>query len=239
MPPPPESPQGNPPTTRLWIGIAVIVFGVLAALDNLIPHHHGFFIQLWPLLLVVIGVSKLSRNQPERGLPGYVFILAGVFLLVVNFGGPNLVELIWPAFIVALGIFIVTKSLRKNRGVPPDLAAHEGFLSGTAIFGGSKRRPAGTDFKGGEMTAIFGGFELDLRNASPLDPQCRVDVFILFGGGEIRVPQGWTVIMKATTIAGALEDKTLHLPVEALETAPRPVLVLTGLALFGGLTVTN
>ena len=239
MPPLTESPQGNPPTTRLWIGIAVIVFGVLAALDNLIPNHRGFFIQLWPLLLVVIGVSKLGQPQPERGLPGYVFIIAGVFLLVVNFGGPNLVELIWPAFVVALGIFIVMKSLRKNRSVPPDLAAHEGFLSGTSIFGGTKRRLSGTDFKGGEMTAIFGGFELDLRSATPVAEQTRVDVFILFGGGEIRVPQGWIVLMKATTIAGALEDKTLHLPGEASEATPRPTLVLTGLALFGGLTVSN
>ena len=234
-----EPSPGSASTTRLWIGISVIVVGLLAALDNLGFPLHGFFLKLWPLILVAFGLSKLTREQPQRGLSGYVFILAGVFLLVANLGGPSLAEALGPLFLVALGVFIVTKALRKSRSVPPELARHEGFLSGTAIFGGTKRRLSGTEFKGGEMTAIFGGFELDLRQSEPSSTPMRLDMFILFGGGELRVPQGWTVDMKATTIAGALEDKTLHLPSQSGLPEARPTLVITGLALFGGLTVTN
>lgn len=238
-PSPGTTSPGTASSTRLWIGITIIVFGLLAALDNLGFLHDGFFMRLWPLVLVVIGLAKLNRSEPQRGLSGFVFILAGLFILLMNFGGPNLEEAIGPLFIVALGVFIVIKALRKNRSVPPELASHEGFLSGTAIFGGTKRQLSGTEFKGGEMTAIFGGFELDLRQALPSDPQFRVDVFILFGAGELRVPQGWLVDMKAAAIAGALEDKTLHLPSEAGVAEARPTLVITGLALFGSLTVTN
>ena len=236
---PDSTPPGNIPTTRLWFGIAVILFGVLLTLDNLGFAHHGFFMKLSPLLLVLLGLSRLGPNRPEKGISGYLFILGGAFLLMVNFGGADFTEAMGPLLIVALGILIVTKTLRRNRSVPPDIAAQEGFVSTTAIFGGTKRRPSGQTFKGGEMTAIFGGFELDLRQAFLEGGHSRVDVFILFGGGEIRVPQGWRVDLKATTIAGSLEDKTLHLPFEGGGPELPPTLVLTGMALFGGLTVTN
>jgi hypothetical protein len=242
MTPSTDPSTGRSSTTRLWIGISIIVVGVLAALDNLPFVHHGFFLRLWPLVLVVIGLTRIGRDQQERGISGYALILGGLFLLLCEFGNRDLIEYAWPFFIVMLGIFIVTKALRHNRGVPADLAAHDSFLSGTAIFGGTKRRLANQDFKGGEMTAIFGGFELDLRQAVLECNQVRVDVFILFGGGELRVPQDWVVTMKATTIAGAFEDKTLHLPgpQDCDGPAPlRPTLVITGLALFGGLTVSN
>ena len=238
--PGPEPSPGTTSMTRLWIGIGVIVFGLLMILDNLGFLHHGSFVKLWPLILVLIGVSRLGPNQRERGVSPYLWILAGAFLLVWEFGGADFTEAIGPIFIVALGIFIVTKALRRNRGVPPALASQVGFVSTSAIFGGTKRRPAGLEpFKGGEMTAIFGGFELDLRQAALEEGHARVDIFILFGGGEIRVPQGWGVDMKASAMFGALEDKTLHLPNPEGAPGGRPTLVLTGMALFGGLSVTN
>jgi predicted membrane protein len=242
MTPAPEPLSDNRLHARLWLGIGIILFGLLAAADNLGILPFGFALNLWPLVLVVWGLAKVARRGQERPLSGFILILAGIFLLLANFGRENLVEAIWPLFVVAVGILVVLKTLRRKRGIPPELASQEGFLSVMAILGGCKRRIANLDFKGGELTAIFGGFELDMRQAALQDGQARVDVFILFGGGDIHVPQGWTVTLKATSIAGALEDKTLHLPQEpgqALEPGGRPTLVLTGMALFGGLTVSN
>ena len=236
----PEQAPATASMTRLWLGIGVIVLGLLMILDNLGFLHHGTFIKLWPLILVLIGVSRLGPNQRERGVSPYLWILAGAFLLIWEFGGADFSEAIGPIFVVALGIFIVTKALRRNRGVPTELASQAGFVSTSAIFGGTKRRPAGLEsFKGGEMTAIFGGFELDLRQVSLEGGHARVDIFVLFGGGEIRVPQGWAVDMKASAIFGGLEDKTLHLPAPEGDPGVRPTLTLTGMALFGGLTVAN
>ncbi|MCC6514499.1 MAG: hypothetical protein IT187_10825, partial [Geothrix sp.] len=119
-------------------------------------------------------------------------------------------------------------------GVPPELARSEDFLQGTAIFGGFKRRVLTQAFKGGELTAIFGGYEVDLRQAALESGQARIDVFVLFGGGEIRVPEGWEVANRATAIAGALSDSTHHGPTTVED---RPRLVITGLILFGGTEV--
>jgi predicted membrane protein len=226
----------SPYSTRLWVGIAVIVLGLLAGLDNLVPDRN--LMRLWPVILIIIGLAKLGRRNDEKGLSGVVFILGGIFLLTVFFGNANVVETIWPFFIVALGVFLVVKALQKNRSVPPDLAAHDNFISSAAIFSGTKRRVSQQDFKGGELTAIFGGFELDLRQATVENNQVRVDVFVLFGGGEIKVPQGWAVSMRGTAIMGGFEDKTLHMP--PMEGGvPQVHLVITGLVLFGGLVVMN
>ena len=231
-----DPPSSSPTTPRLWIGIAVIVFGLLAALDNLIPDHNLW--RLWPSILIVMGIVRISQRRQEKGLSGFALILGGIFLLMVTFGHGNLVEVAWPFFLVALGVFMVTKALRKNRGVPLELAAQDSFISATAIFGGSKRRVANQDFKGGELTAIFGGFELDLRQATLEGNQVRVDVFVLFGGGELKVPQHWAVTMKGSAVMGGFEDKTLQMPA-AEGDVPRVHLVVTGLVLFGSLTVMN
>lgn len=232
-----DPPISSPFTTRLWIGIAVIVVGILAALDNLNLVPNGFFLKFWPVVLVIFGIGKLGTHREDKGISGYVFILGGLALLVLNLRA-SLFDLIWPFFIVALGVFLVNKALRKNRGIPAELAAHNGFVSATAIFSGTKRRIAQQDFKGGELTAIFGGFELDLRQATLEGSQVRVDVFVLFGGGEIKVPQNWAVTMKGSAIMGGFEDRTLHMP-SAEGSGPQIHLVVTGLILFGGLSVMN
>jgi hypothetical protein len=136
--------------------------------------------------------------------------------------------------VVAVGILIVVKALKQSRGVPPELAKSDDFLQGTAIFGGFKRRVLTQAFKGGELTAIFGGYEVDLRQAALDSGQARIDVFVLFGGGEIRVPDGWEISNRATAMFGALNDTTHHGP-SPMEARPR--LVVTGLILFGGTEV--
>ena len=235
MPTPNDSPEASRYPTRLWFGIAVIVLGILLALGNLDVPHEGLIHKLWPVVLIIVGIGRLDRRAEGRSNLGIALILGGIILLLVNFDIARQ-EVVFPLFLVGIGILVVTKALRKTRSIPPDLARHENFVSSTAIFSGSKRRITQQDFKGAELTAIFGGLELDLRQAMVEGNQVRVDVFVLFGGGELRVPADWAVTMKGSAIMGGFEDKTL--PVSAVG-GPRVHLVITGLVLFGGMTVTN
>lgn len=219
---------------KLVVGIAIIVAGLVLTLDNLGLIQANAVLRLWPLVLVGVGIAKLRQDRPQGGMGGWFLILAGAFLLLFNFGGGHLTEALAPMLVVALGILIVTRALKQSRGVPPELAQSEDFLQGTAIFGGLKRRVLTQAFKGGELTAIFGGYEVDLRQAALESGQARIDVFVLFGGGEIRVPEGWEIANRATAIFGALNDNTHHGPVI---TEGRPRLVVTGLILFGGTEV--
>lgn len=224
----------SPFSPKLVVGVAIIVAGLVLTLDNLgLVEAHVLF-KLWPLVLVAMGIAKIRQDGREGGMGGWFLVLGGAFLLLFTFGRGHLADALGPMLVVALGILIVTRALKQSRGIPPELARSEDFLQGTAIFGGFKRRVASQAFKGGELTAIFGGYEVDLRQAVLENGQARIDIFVLFGGGEIRVPEGWEVIHRTTAIAGALNDGTHHGPAPA---EGRPRLVITGLILFGGTEV--
>ncbi len=224
----------SPFSPKLVVGVAIIVAGLVLTLDNLgLIEAHTIF-KLWPLVLVAMGFAKIRQEGNNGGMGGWFLVIGGAFLLLFSFARGRMSEALAPMLVVAVGILIVTKALKQNRGVPPELAHSEDFLQGTAIFGGFKRRMASQSFKGGELTAIFGGFEADLRHAVIENGQARIDVFVLFGGGEIRIPEGWEVVNRATAMFGALNDSTHHGPGPS---EGRPRLVVTGMILFGGTEV--
>ena len=203
----------SPFSPKLVLGVAIIVAGLVLTLDNLgLIEAHTIF-KLWPLVLVAMGIAKLRQEGSSGGMGGWFLILGGAFLLLFTFARGHLAEALAPMLVVAFGILIVIKALKQSRGIPPELARSEDFLQGTAIFG---------------------GYEVDLRQAALESGQARIDVFVLFGGGEIRVPEGWEIANRATAIAGALNDNTHHGPSPA---EGRPCLVITGLILFGGTEV--
>lgn len=231
---PEETRAPSPFSPKLVVGMAIIVAGLILTLGNLgLVKAHAIF-KLWPLVLVVMGIAKLRQDRGAGGMGGWFLIVGGSFLLLFTFGHGRLEEVIGPLLVVALGILIVVKALKQHRGIPPELARSEGFLQGTAIFGGFKRRVSTQAFRGGELTAIFGGYEVDLRQSALDSGQARIDVFVLFGGGEIRVPEGWEIVNQATAMFGALNDNTHHGPGPS---EGRPRLLVTGLILFGGTEV--
>ncbi|WP_052571883.1 LiaF transmembrane domain-containing protein [Geothrix fermentans] len=231
---PDEAKAPSPFSPKLVVGVAIIVAGLVLTLDNLgLIEAHTIF-KLWPLVLVAVGFAKIRQDRGGGSMGGWFLVLGGTFLLLFTFARGRMTEALAPMLVVAVGILIVVKALKQSRGVPPELARSEDFLQGTAIFGGFKRRVSTQAFKGGELTAIFGGYEVDLRQAALENGQARIDVFVLFGGGEIRVPDGWEISNRATAIAGALNDGTHH---GVASSDSRPRLVITGLILFGGTEV--
>jgi hypothetical protein len=82
--------------------------------------------------------------------------------------------------------------------------------------------------------AVFGGIEYDLRQASTTKNQMTIDANALFGGVELQVPTSWTVILKGVAVFGGYEDKTAPPPPGA-----GPELIVTGHAIFGGVSITN
>lgn len=234
-PQPPALPahRGTVFTPRLVVGIAIILAGIIVSLNNLpgFGHYSRFVWRLWPLIFVFIGLAKIRQDASKMG--GGVMMAVGLYFLALTVGGRDVGEAIAPLLLVAFGIWIVVQALKRKRGPRPEGVAFDDTLQGTAIFGSFKRRPLSKTFRGGDLTAIFGGFETDLRGTALAGQDAVLDLFILFGGGEIQVPQGWDVDVRATALFGAVEDKTHHLIHE--EGAPvRPKLILTGLVLFGG-----
>lgn len=222
-------------TPALIVGILIIVFGVGNLLENLdFPYAH-LLLKLWPLVLVIFGLVKLWSCQGTC-VGGYVLTGVGLLLLLKTLGSYSLSAFIGPLILTGVGIFIVLQALKQYRRVPGEVQQSEGFMRGNAIFSSFKHRHQGQALRGGELTAIFGGFNVDVKNAAIEGESARIDTFVMFGGGDIRVPDGWQVLVQATAIFGGVEDKTV--PTPATDTA-KPRLIITGLVLFGGIEIRN
>ena len=77
------------------------------------------------------------------------------------------------------------------------------------IFTGGKRRIVTNNFRGGEIVAVFGGVEVDLRAAQLGGDEAVVDITAAFGGCNIKVPTNWYVEMRGVAAFGGYSNKTI------------------------------
>lgn len=112
------------------------------------------------------------------------------------------------------------------------------------VFWGGRRRILSKNFQGGEIVAICGGFEIDLTAADFQANQIVIEVVTIFGGGEIRVPPNWEVLVDSVGIFGGTADRTNHPSAQTQNSSgssapPTRRLVIKGVSVFGGLTLKN
>lgn len=116
---PPPAPK-EPRRRSASFGIILIVIGVVALLAQLIPGVEWW--SMWPLIIVALGVARMfapSRSRDWRSEPvvdGIGTVLFGLVLLGNTTGFLSwtvwwTLLLLWPVFIVALGVSILGKGL--------------------------------------------------------------------------------------------------------------------------------
>jgi hypothetical protein len=103
------------------------------------------------------------------------------------------------------------------------------------IFNGREFASKAAGFRGGSILTWYGGATVDLRDAT-LDPAgATLTSRTIFGGLQLVVPETWQVTTSVTAVFGGVADTRDHSRV----IPDGPVLVLGGLALFGGVQVTS
>lgn len=196
-----------------------------------------------PLFLVAIGIVRIveARGNPSGAAFGVILAAGGALWFLDNVGVLWFDKRLIPSLaIIGLGLVFLVRAVERRRAIRTADEPGGAPLSSDPVihvftmFGGAKRVIDAADFRGGDAFAMFGGVEMDLRPAI-IGDRAVLDVNAIFGGIEIRVPQNWAVEVRGTGIFGGYEDKTLHPP--AGDAAPR--LIVTGFALFGGISVQN
>lgn len=212
------------------------MLGLLFLLDNLNVFEADRILDYWfPGLLMIAGAIKLLQSKDGGGTTvGALFFVVGLLILLddLNFFIVDLWDF-WPVLLVAGGLLIIWRGFSRER-VVARAGASADSVSGVAIFGGFKRSLASQDFKGANLTAFFGGCEIDLRDASMSAPEATVDVFAFCGGIDLKVPEDWVVELKVLPVLGGAEDKTRQ-PTGIMGKK----LVVRGTAFMGGVTVKN
>jgi predicted membrane protein len=218
---------------HLFVGVVIMVIGFLFLLDTLnVADTSRIISRGWPLIFVAIGVTRLIQTDtPEGRLGGAAWIFVGsiFFLSRMGYLPFSVWGLIWPVALISFGFYLVMRS-RYGMNVPEDSTAK---INAMAILGGVERKVTAQDFEGGELTAMLGGCVIDLRDASLMDSEATVEIFILAGGMEIFVPESWTIISKVVPIMGGYEDRTHG------SKDPAKRLIVRGLVLMGGIEVKN
>ncbi|MES2106472.1 MAG: DUF5668 domain-containing protein [Pseudomonadota bacterium] len=225
--------------SRVFFGAFIIIIGALALLNNLHIFDTSDILPFWPLVFVGFGVMKLYQARHTSA-----YILGGVLVLV---GSGMILQHMgimyfrwrdwWPAFVIFAGVMMLSRGLygkqwRAHREGVELVPGDNTSIDVVAVMSGHNLKSDSQAFKGGDILAIMGGVELDLRQASILS-EATISVFAMWGGIVIKVPTDWSVVMNGTPILGGMDDKT----VPPMNAGKR--LVITGEAIMGGVEIKN
>jgi hypothetical protein len=220
--------------------VIVIGIGVLFLLNNLnIFFLHDIW-RFWPGILIAIGLVKMVDSPLSSGrITGGALVGVGALLLADNLGFLNLSwENSWPLVLIGAGVLMLWNRLAPPQPGTANIPAgpHEGTLNEYALFGGVDRKVISDDFRGGQISVMFGGVGIDLRRAGMRGDSAVIDVTSMFGGVDFKVPPNWIVIGQVVAVFGGFGNKTVQ-PNADMPGVKR--LYIKGTAMFGGVGVKN
>ncbi|HJZ99066.1 MAG TPA: DUF5668 domain-containing protein [Candidatus Solibacter sp.] len=222
--------------------VTIMAIGALLLLSNLHIVYVDNWWKYWPVLLIGGGLAKLVDSSEHGGrVMGGIFIGVGGLFLLNNLGLILLTwDAFWPMVLIGIGVLMLVNRLSGplinvpvKATIPP---APDGVYTANAIFSGFKRKFQDTNFEGAHLVAIFGGGELNLRQARMEGDSAEVYATAIFGGIEIKVPENWQVISDGTGIFGGFADQTER---PRSDTPGLKKLYVKGEAVFGGVEVKN
>ncbi|MCB9210263.1 MAG: hypothetical protein H6612_09865 [Ignavibacteriales bacterium] len=231
--------QKSNTSARLIFGLILIVLGGLFLLDNygIIYFSLPNFLFHWEYILIAIGLFILATSGNKTA--GTILIAIGVLNLFPEF---------WPLILVGLGMYIILKRNKpKDNFIKTEnftseenaqteqkftSSINEDAIDDVSIFGGGTKTFSSKSFTGGKLTAIFGGSDIHFENCQLAQGKNVLDLFVMFGGYTIYVPQDWNIIVDIIPIFGGFSDKRIKDPNRVYE--ENKTIVIKGLVLFGG-----
>jgi len=232
--------SNNHTDKRIFLGGILIVIGAFLLLGSMdiFDFSISHIIFSFPFFLTVIGIFILLNTNKKifggivTGI-GVFFLLPRIFPGIHYHGG-----IIFPVILISLGTYIILNHRRKEAAFSGNNAFQKkDVIDDVSIFGGGAKIISSDNFRGGNITAVFGGSEISLTGCKLAEGEQILDVLTIFGGTTILVPRDWNVVVNVTSILGGFSDKSIKDP-NVLPDQSR-TLHIKGLALFGGGEVKN
>ena len=225
----------------IW-GIAIIALGLIFGGNALgLFNLDIFFDGWWTLFIIIPSVVSLITDQDKIMSLG--FIAVGVILLLAAqnvFSYDVAWKVILAVFLVVVGLSIIVRSLFHNKNDQEvakkiEEAKKDGksMDSQMAVFSGTDRVYKDEVFSGANLTAIFGGINLDLKDAK-FTSDTIIKAFTLFGGIDIRVPDDIIVKLKSGFVFGGFSDDRKNPSEKGKHT-----IYIDAAGAFGGVTITD
>jgi predicted membrane protein len=238
---------------HILTGLFIVTIGAV-----LLMHQSGvefpFWFFTWPVLLIAIGILGGIKTSFRPG--GWLIVLAigGIFLADRLMPGTSIKNFAGPMLIIAVGIWMIVKPKTYNRGFggrwrerrrqrwgddrfmlsnTKEQGDSNDFLDTTSIFGGVKKVILSKNFKGGDITNIMGGTEINLTQAD-IPGRITIDTTNFFGGTKIIIPPTWDIQSDIVAIFGGVDDKRQMI---SQNPDPSKVIHLSGICIFGGIEI--
>lgn len=219
---------------RAFFGVTIVALGGVLLLRNLeiikFDSWNVFWGTVWAAGLVLAGLVTIvsSRKLLTRAW-GLLLMAAGVSVGLNAYGviDVSIWKLFWPVILIAVGLMMVFSIGSANRKRAEESGTDDNEK--VAIFYGEQSRVRG-DYTGGSATAIFGGIDLDLRQANIKDGAI-IDVFTFCGGININLPDDVIVKNEVRGVLGGSDDKTMSKP------SAKKTIYLKGECVLGGLEI--
>lgn len=196
----------------------------------------AFFFAAW-LAMVFWGMVAPDVGVPTIGYPKAMLATIGLWLVVFplarrgeNKGGGKF------SFKDAAGKeWRRERSKQRGQGWKPNWQTHdEDSVNISSAFSSAARRITSQKFRGGNVSANFGGVQLDLSGAQLAAEGAVLDVRAFLGGIELLVPKGWDVELEVSAFIGGVSDDR-SVPGNRVEGGPR--LLVRGSAFMGGVSL--
>jgi hypothetical protein len=200
----------------------------------------------WPVILILVGIFILGKHGFQR--PGGLIPLTigVVFMMEYMMPGIKIGHILWPMLIILFGLSLILSpwgKWRKKRmekwqemnsySQTQTMEDVDGdYLNVDSVFGGVEKNIISKNFKGGKISCVFGGADINLLNAD-IDGVITMEINAVFGGVDITLPAAWNVKTEIRTILGGVEDKR---PLKQ-EVHDSKVLILKGDVVFGGVSI--
>ncbi|MCU0345267.1 MAG: cell wall-active antibiotics response protein [Ignavibacterium sp.] len=222
---------------RVLLGGILIILGGIFLLNtmNVLHFRIAHVIFSWPFIMFVIGLFVLV-NTEKKFLGGILTGIGALFLIPKIFpeidydGG-----IVIPIFLIILGAYIILKKRKAEEASvfnSDSSKINKDKIDDISIFGGGTKIISSNNFQGGNITAIFGGSEINLINCQLAEGENVLDVLCIFGGTTIILPKEWNVVINVTSILGGFSNKAIRNPSVVIDQSR--TLHIKGLAMFGG-----
>lgn len=247
---------------RVGTGLFILLVGSVLLLDQMgFPLPDWLF--NWHVLLIAIGLFIGIRHNFRGGAWLLLMLVGGYFFIQDYYPRIPLNRFIWPAVLIFVGILVIISPHRGRRhhwegedwkrdwkrdwqkerwgrrygqtfASMKEGYSSEDWVDSTAIFGGVHRKIFSKNFRGGDITSVMGGTELDLTQAD-FNGVVRLEVTQVMGATKIIVPPHWEVRSEINALFAGYEDKRQQPAVAN----PGKVLILQGTSVFGGIELKN
>jgi Predicted membrane protein (DUF2154). len=248
-------------STRDILGLAFILIGTLVFLSYLKIIHENILDVVFSLPSALIFLGLVNLVKTRHRLIGVTLLFFGIVWIIprinpeVHYDENVIISMI----LIMFGIFILLKrriykgrfkhyrpseeeirnwkemkdhNWHDNPWVRETQDLNENRIDDAAIFGGGKKILHSENFEGGNITAIFGGSEIDLSGCKLAPGENIIDVLAIFGGTTIIVPKDWKIIVNVVPLFGGFSIKGRRDP--NIDYDPTKALVIKGTVIFGG-----